>query len=291
MPWHDNGLLIAIPYYRNTMKKIIYLLCIGGLLFTFPGCQYFKSTHPQADLPDEGTTGMTDKSILNFAASVDRTLKDYKKEYSLIYLSGDLSVYAEKYSAHGDGMLYKTYTANGTISNAVKSYYFKNDSLILVKERIKLLNQETGLFKDIRTYIRNNVTFKIDSRSAGSADALRTLPYLLVQTADNKYPDENHTSEIKGINDAINGTDKFEMVFDNISTYPDALYIMLKSKKQPNYSASILVKNKDNYIDSLLNFPALFKDGKLKLKWKVEDNVSIYVPVADTTTSASGLNK
>lgn len=271
--------------------KNIFLLCIGVLLFTLPGCQYFRSTHPQAELPDEGTTGMTDKSILNFAASIDRSLRDYKKEYSLIYLSGDLSVYAEKYSAHNNGLLYKTYTANGTISNTLKSYYFKNDSLILVKERIKLMNEEGGVFKDIRTYIRNNVTFKIDSRSAGSAEALRTLPYLIVQAADNKYPEENYTSDVKGINDAINGTDKFEMVFDNISTYPDALYIMLKSKKQPNYRASILVKNKDNYIDSLLNFPALFKEGKLKLKWNIEDNMSVYVPVADTTTSASGLNK
>ncbi len=271
--------------------RTIFLLYIGILLFILPGCQYFKSTHPQAGLPDEATTGMTDKSILNFAAAIDRNINDYKKQYSLIYQSGDLSVYAEKYSAHNDGLLYKTYTANGTISNTVKGYYFKNDSLILVKERIKLMNEEGSVFKDIRTYIRNNVTFKIDSRTASTADALRTLPYLLVQVADNKYPEENYPSDIKGINDAINGTDKFDMVFDNISTYPDALYIMLKSKKQLNYRSSILVKNKDTYIDSLLNFPSLFKDGKLKLKWKIEDNLTIYVPVADTITSASGLNK
>ncbi|KIO77954.1 hypothetical protein TH53_06570 [Pedobacter lusitanus] len=271
--------------------RAIYLLCLGILLFTLPGCKYFKSTHPQAGLPEEGTTGMTDKSILNFAAAIDRNLNDYKRQYSLIYQSGDLSVYAEKYSAHNDGMLYKTYTANGTISNTVKSYYFKNDSLILVKERIKLMNEEGGIYKDVRTYIRNNVTFKIDSRTASSAEALRTLPYLPVQAADNKYPEDNYVSDIKGINDAINGTDKFDMAFDNISTYPDALYIMLKSKKQPSYRASILVKNKDAYIDSLLNFPSLFKEGKLKFKWKIEDNLSIYVPVADSTTSASGLNK
>lgn len=278
-------------YLLERVMKTIYLLCLGVLLFTLPGCKYFKSTHPQAGLPEEGTTNMTDKSILNYAASIDRTLRDYKKEYSLIYLSGDLSVYAEKYSAHNDGMLYKTYTSNGTISNAVKSYYFKNDSLILVKERIKLMNEEGSVFKDVRTYMRNNVIFKIDSRTASSAEALRTLPYLLVQAADNKYPEENYASDVKGINDAIQGTDKFEMVFDNISTYPDALYIMLKSKRQPSYKSSILVKTKDAYIDSLLNFPSQFKDDKLNFKWKIEDNTSIYVPVADTTTSAKGLNK
>ena len=271
--------------------RTIYLLYLGLLLFTLPGCNYFKSTHPQAALPEEGMTGMTDKSILNFSAAIDRNLKDYKKQYSLVYESGDFSVYAEKYSEHDNGMLCKTYTTNGSISNTVKSYYFKNDSLILVKERITLMNEEGGVYRDRRIYLRNNVTFKIDNRTASSEEALRTLPYLPVQPADSKYPDDSYVSDVKGINDAISGTDKFEMVFDNIATYPDALYIMLKSKRQSNYKASLLVRNKDTYVDSLLNFPGLFKDRWLKLKWTIEEHSAVYVPVAAATTSASGLNK
>ncbi|MCX2481228.1 hypothetical protein OQY15_19140 [Pedobacter sp. MC2016-15] len=272
----------------NTIR-FFSLVC---LLFTFCSCNYFKSEHPQAALPGQGgTTGMTDKSILNYSATIDRTLSHYKKEYSLIYLSGDLSVYAEKYSAYGDGKLYKTYSANGNISNSVKSYYFKNDSLILVKEQDKIMNEGVEVYKNIRTYLRNNVTFKMDSRTAGSAAALSTLPYLLVQPSDNKYPAEDYTDDIKSMDDAIAGKDKFEMVFDNITTYPDAHYIFLKSKNPSNYKASLLVNTRDAFIDSLLNFPSVFKDDKLSLKWKIKDKEAVYVPVDSTSTSASGLNK
>jgi len=271
--------------------KSIYLLFLGVLLLTFQSCNYFKANHPQADLPKDGATGMNDKSILNLSGITDRDLSRFKKEFSLVYTMGDLSIYAEKYSAHDNSILYKTYSANGNVSSTVTSYYLKNDSLILVKERSKIRNEEGEVYKDERTYIRNNVTFMMDSRTAASLEAIQTLPYLLVQPADNKYPQESFTDDIKGINDAISGADKFEMVFDNISTYPESHYINLKNKKQGSYKAAILVDHKDKFIDSLLNMPSLFKEEKLRLKWRIADKEAVYVPVADTTTSASGLNK
>jgi hypothetical protein len=272
--------------------KTILLLILGTFLFTLPACNYFRSDHPQAELPGEGgATGMTDKSVLNLAIATDNNLTRLKKEFSLIYTTGDLSMYVEKYSNQDTPLLYKTYTANGNISRTVKSYYFKNDSLILVKERSQVMNEAAEVYKDTRTYLRNNVTFRIDSRTASSAAALATLPYLQVQPPENKYPDENYASDIKSIKDAIAGTDKFELVFDNITTYPEAWYITLKSKNPNNYKASLLVNKKDAFIDSLLNTPSLFKEEKLKLRWKIEDKEAIYVPVEETKTSASGLNK
>jgi hypothetical protein len=272
--------------------KTIRIFSLVLFLFSLCSCNYFRSEHPQAALPgEEGATGMTDKSILSYAATIERNLSHYKKEFSLIYLSGDLSVYAEKYSAYGDGKLYKTFTANGNISNSVKSYYFKNDSLILVKQQDKIMNEGVEVYKNIRTYLRNNVTFKMDSRTAASAAALSTLPYLLIQPSENKYPNEDYKTDIKSMDEAIAGTDKFEMVFDNITTYPDAHYIFLKSNSPSNYKASLLVSRRDAFIDSLLNFPAVFKDQKLRLKWRIKDKEAIYVPVDSTITSASGLNK
>jgi len=272
--------------------KAIYVLYLCVLLFTAESCNYLKSTHPQASIsPEDGSTGMTDKSILDYAADADKNLGSFKKELSLVYQSGDFSMYVEKYSGYNHALLYKTYADNGNISSAVKNYYFKNDSLILVKETNKVMNEEGDVYKDVRTYMRNNVAFKMDSRTASSSAAILTLPYLFIQPTDNKYPDANYEDDIKGLNDAIMGKDKFEMVFDNITTYPESHYINLKSKNRSNYKASILVNTKDAFIDSLLNTPLTFKDEKLKLHWKIEDKEAIYVPVADTTTSAKGLNK
>lgn len=241
--------------------------------------------------PEDGSTGMTDKSILEYATLADNNLDKFKKELSLVYQNGDFSMYVEKYSGYNQALLYRTYADNGNTSSTAKSYYFKNDSLILVKESNKVMNEEGDVYKDVRTYMRNNIAFKMDSRTASSAAAINTLPYLLIQPIDNKYPDANYDDDIKGLNDAIMGKDKFEMVFDNITTYPESHYINLKSKNRSNYKASILVNTKDAFIDSLLNTPLTFKDEKLRLHWKIVDKEAVYVPVADTTTSANGLNK
>lgn len=269
-----------------------YIFGLGLLLFALPGCKPFRSTHPQAELAADSTaTALDSKSILNFAASADRQLTDFKKRSSLIFRSGDLTMYAESYSQHDNALLYRLYTVSGNASNSLKSFYLKNDSLILVKERTRLTNEEGAVYKDSRTYIRNQVPFRMDSRTAASQEALRTLPYLQAAPADSKFPDDNYAEEIKGITDALAGRDKFEMVFDNITTYPDARYITLRSRINNNYKASILVRNKDTFIDSLLNYPGLFRDKKLKLNWKIADQDAVYVSAADTTTSASGLNK
>lgn len=267
------------------------MLCLGVLMLTFQSCNYFKSNHPQAALSEDGSTVMTDKSILQFTAGVDKDLSKFKKEISLVFSNGDLSMYVEKYSMYNDAKLYKTFTANGITSEASKSYYFKNDSLILIKEKNKLRNEEGEVYHNTRTYMRNNIIFKIDSRTASAVEAIQKLPYLAVQPAGNKYPAESYTDDIKVMDDAIAGTDKFNLVFDNITTYPEYHYINLKGARPGSYKSAILVRSKDAYIDSLLSMPALFKDKKLRLNWQIVDKEAIYVPVAATETSASGLNR
>lgn len=277
--------------FNEMPMKINVLLYAALSLFLFQACNH-QPKHPQAEITaGEGATGMTDKSILLFSASVDRNINHFKKEFSLVYSSGDLSMYAEKYSQHGDGMLYKMFSSNGTLTETVKSYYFKNDSLILVKEQTKLVNALGQLLKNQRSFLRNNIAFKIETRKASSEQALRTLPYLLVQPTAQKYPIENYMEEVKSMNDAIKGTDKFDMVFQQINTYPDFWEILLKSKNPGNFTASVHVKNKDLFIDSLLDMPSLFKEEKLNLRWNIADREAIYVPVADTVTSASGLKR
>jgi len=273
--------------------KAIYFFFAGTLLFVFQGCNNFKSTHPQAELAAEaGATGMTDKSILIFTTAIDRQLSNFKKEYSLIYLSGDLSLYAERYSQYNDGILYRAFSSRGNLTHLIKSYYFKNDSLVLVRERTETTNQEGApVLKDTRTYLRNNVAFRMETRTAASAEAIRKLPYSAVQLPGSKYPDENYKEDIIVLNDALAGKDKFEMVFQNIMTYPEARYIVLKSKKQPDYTATVRVNESDNFIDSLLTMPAIFKEKHLNFRWRIADKEAVYVPVADTVTSASGLNR
>ena len=152
------------------------------------------------------------------------------------------------------------------------------DSLILYQTSNELANEVGIVFKDQRTYLRNHTVFKKDGRTAVSAAALKSLVFIDIPLSENTSPDKSYLDNVSALKNVLNGTDKFDMVFESIRTYPDSRYITLRSKEPNSYTASILVKERDAYIDSLLNYPILFKDKKLNFKWEVVDREAVYVP-------------
>ncbi|TDQ10078.1 hypothetical protein [Pedobacter metabolipauper] len=267
-------------------------ICLLSLLtITLYSCSQGPK-HPQADLISQpSATSMTAQSIVAFSDSVDAGLSSQEKHTSLIYSTGDnLSTYVEEYSSNGSPVLFKEYINNETISNTVKQYYFKNDTLVLIKESSKRNKDRAWIFTDIRTYLRNNITFKKESRSAPSFAALKSQPYTEVKADANAVHDDL-TENIRSLKDAVNGKNKYEMIFNEIISSPDERYIVLKGNMQNGYSASIRIKEKDQLIDSILKDPSVFKDEKLALKWEIVDNEAVYVPVAAKVTSAKGLKR
>jgi len=270
--------------------KSVYFLILIGIFSTLLGCKQFKADHPQAGLGDEHATDLTAKSILHFVDSIEHNLTLFDKTTSLVYMLGDLSFYVEKYSSNNQPVLLIEHAFDGGISNNLKKYYFKNDSLIFEALRNQVSNDDGNVFKESRTYLRNNTVFRIEERTASAETEIRSLPFVNIPLSQNLSSDQSHLDNIKTLNDIVNGTDKFEMVFEGITTYPDSRYIMLRNKIQNNYTAGILVKEKDAFIDSLLNKPIDFKDQKLKLAWVIKDREAVYVPVA-SNTSANGLKR
>ena len=270
--------------------KSVYFLILVGAFSTMLGCNKFKSDHPQAEILDQHATDLTAKSIKVYTDSIDKNIPSYQKQTSLVYRLGDLSFYVEKYSSNNQAVLMIEHASNGGISTSLKKYFFRNDSLILEEVKNELANDEGRIFKDTRTFLRSNTVFKIENRTASSAAAINKLPFNDVPLSKVNTPDDSYLENVSTLNDVINGSDKFEMVFENITTYPDSRYIVLRSKIQNSYTASILVRQKDNFVDSLLNDPINFKDQKLNFKWQVKDREAVYVPVANNT-SASGLKR
>jgi hypothetical protein len=268
-------------------NSLMLVLCVSTLF----SCNS-KSDHPQARLLEDGSsTSLNDKSILSFADSLNRNLSSLKKTISLIYMLGDNSLYVERYTdANGDKVYYEQIN-NGSANSTLNKYYFKNDSLMLISSYSKQILENGPIFKDTRVYLRNNTAFKKENRTASSAAAIQTLPYLLIQDVDSHAAEESYFEKIKNLNDAISQTNKFEMVFDNITTYPDSKSLMLKSKIRNSYTANVTIANKSPFIDSLLNNSSIFENEKLKFNWIVKDNEAVYVPERDSVTSASGLNK
>jgi len=268
----------------NSLLFLIYMV-------TLAGCN-FKSDHPQADLlKDESSTSMNDQSILSFTKNLKKNMAGFTKANSLVYMLGDNSLYVERYVNTAGDKIYNEHLINGNNSTVLNQYYFKKDSLIMVETFSKQIIENGEAFKDTRVYLRNNTVFKKETRTASSSGAIKSLPYLAAQTLDPHAEEGSYFEKIGVLNDAVEQHNKFEMVFDNITTYPDSRLLMLKSKVQNSYTSSVLIQDKNNFIDSLLNYSSTFKNEKLNFKWKIVDNEAVYVPDSVSTTSASGLNK
>ncbi|NQX40375.1 hypothetical protein SAMN05421820_105255 [Pedobacter steynii] len=269
------------------MKTSYILFCLPALFTIFSCSQQPK--HPQADLISQSAaTAMTDKTIGVLADSIDANLSQLEKQSSLVYLQGEQSMYAERYSANGKAILYVEHRDNGLINSQTKKYYFKNDSLILVQENKKTNNDYT----DTRIFLRNNIAFRKEQRKANAASVLQTKPYLSLKSIkDNTTKEEDYKQNIRTLDEAIAGNNQYEMLFDQFIDIPGENIIQLKSKAQNGYTASILVKEPDAFIDSLKSNSQSFRNEKLNFKWKVEDKEAVYVPVAAKVTSAKGLNK
>lgn len=255
--------------------KVYSFLILAIILTTVISCNQFKSNHPQANLSDENkTTDLTAKSVLSYKDSIDKNLFQLPKSQSLVYMLGDLSFYVEQYGT----TLFVEHAYNGAESNSLKKYYFRNDSLILYQTTNELANEEGIIFKDERIYMRNHTVFKKDGRTAVAASALKSLPFIDIPLSENTNPDKSYLDNVNSLKNVLKGADKFDMVFESIRTYPDSRYITLRSKEPNSYTASVLVKERDVFIDSLLNYPILFKDKKLNFKWEVVDREAVYVP-------------
>lgn len=257
--------------------KTVYFLGAFTLMVAASACNNFRSDHPQAEL--SVAQGLTPIQISSYADSISKNLNKYQKTTSLIYQSGDQSFYVDEYVNEDKPVLYVEHNSSNGLSNKItKHYFFKNDSLVLVDENSQMADNGTSLFKASRTYVRNNTIFKNEERSASSLEGLQSQSFVDIPLTKLEVNDQDFKNNMQTLRDAIEGNDRFNMVFENITTYPDSRYIVLKSKIANNFTSNVLVKEKDFLIDSLLNNPMVFKDQKLKLNWVVEGNEAVYVP-------------
>ena len=232
---------------------------------------------------------VTEQSIIQYADSLDVQTNTMEKHQSLVYNLGENSLYVEKYSTHGSPVVYKKSLENEGLSSSEKRYYFNNDTLVLIRELDKQIKQNTESFAEIRTFFRNNVAFKKDIRTALSASTLTEQQFSPLKQVD--LSGNDYAADIKMLNDALDGNDKFDLVFDSFLSAPNERYILLKSKIPNGYSANIQVTESDALIDSIIAEPIIFKDQKLKFKWEMKDKEPVYVPVEVSDTSANGLKR
>lgn len=258
-------------------------------LFIFGSCSQ-NTKHPQAEIINKSIpAAITEQSILHFADSVDANLNLLDKRSSLVYQLDESSSYIEQYSMNGIPVLYSEYTDNKGVKNMLNKYYFNNDSLVFINRSKKTFKENSEVFEERRIYLRNRIAFKQEIRASLSAANLKTKQFSAIDQAD--LSSENFTEKLKTLKDAIEGNEKFDLVFDSFLNSPNEKYILLRSKTPAGYNANILVTQNDLLIDSLIAEPMFFKDKKLKIKWEIINREAVYVPVAANATSANGLKR
>lgn len=235
---------------------------------------------------------MSAQGIVNYADSIEASLGTFTKQSSLVFkISPDESLAVDQYqNTNQQPVLYVAYTSSAGTNDIVSKYYLKNDSLLLVRSQQKQLKNGLTHFSDQRSFLRNNIVFKIEEKSGTDSSSLDQQNF-----AEKKSPQDKtlnpYTEKIATFKDALAGLNKFELVFDKLVQLPDAHYLLLKGKMPNGYNASVLIEEPDLLIDSLQNDPMHFNARKINFNWKVRDQEAIYVPVAANLTSASGLNK
>ncbi|MCP5762172.1 hypothetical protein NL346_26645, partial [Klebsiella pneumoniae] len=93
------------------------------------------------------------------------------------------------------------------------------DSLVMHKEASTLSNDGAEVFRESRTFFRNGVGFKTESRSASMLQAMQAQPYLTLQPGDDTAAPnyDSYLANIETLEDALHRRNRFDMVFDNIT--------------------------------------------------------------------------
>lgn len=273
------------------MKISGYFFFSAVLLMMYSCSQAPK--HPQAGyIQQPAATAMTEESINLLGDSIDSGISRFEKQTSLVFQSDEHSMYVERYSYNGKPAMYISNVDDVSKGNIQQRYYFKNDSLMLVREHKRSGNGTDERFTDTYTYLRNNIPFKVSSRSAENENELIRKPFRSIKAtpADNEHKGVFQES-VQLFEDALQQKNKFDMRFSDYIASGEESYIQLKSSVQNGYTASVVVDAKDAFIDSLINIPSRFRNEKIRLQWKVMDQQAIYVPVAARVTSARGLKR
>ncbi len=264
------------------MKAAIFLILI---LTVCCSCKQ-GNKHPQAELINKSTSeSLNPRQIILYADSIDANLKAMEKSVSLIYIMAESSFHIEQYSFQGKPVLMVKYAGNEGLNINNEKYYFKDDSLILIKQNSKLIKERDIEYSNKQVYLRKNIPFLEEVKTASSVDAL--IPKAFKQFKNNNPTHFQDSVQI--LNDALASSNRFEMIFDQFIPGSEASVLLLKSKIPGSYTSILSVFQKDAFIDSLQKDPSWFRNQKLNLKWNIINNEAVYVPVK--LTSASGLNK
>ncbi|PWG81008.1 hypothetical protein [Pararcticibacter amylolyticus] len=245
------------------MKKVgLVLGIIAGIIVCIISCNKLQSDHPQAKLAPEANT-LSEEDIKMYEDSVNLILPELQKQESLVYEQGDNSFYVIKYSHNGEPVLYVENEDNGEYGKSEKRYYLKERRLLLYTENTQSYNTSERLMQN-RLYFRGNTLFSSLQKTGPDAKSLHS------ETLKAFTPKEREQYlEIPEMEDALNQRGKFNLVFDGITQYPKARFLILSRGEFNSYRAVLRIEKEDELINELSSDPSRYTGTKFDLNWQI----------------------
>ena len=107
-----------------------------------------------------------------------------------------------------------------------------------------------------------------------AADPSSGMRITTLSTIDDLLDDD----DMKKLNDAIYQRGQFDLVFDGITEYPKAKYLIFSRNNINAYRAPILVEKEDDFIKAISLNPEKYRGRKLKITWTLRNpNEAVYV--------------
>lgn len=255
------------------MKKvgIVLGIIVAAILFII-SCDKLQSDHPQAELNNQAKL-QNETEIKAYADSVNGLLPVLKKQESLVYTLGDHTFSVTKYTDQESPVLYIEKSSTG-YGGTEKRYYLKKDQLLLYS----VLSESYNIARPYtlkNEYFRNNILFYAEEKRTENKNELKTVPFTPIS---NPAPaQKDHIKDLSSLEDALKQRDQFNLVFDGITEYPKAKYIILTRNELNAYRAAIRVDKEDDLVRELSSNPARYKGARLDLQWKIAgENEAVY---------------
>lgn len=246
--------------YKTGGKRTKFTRLIIILIILAGSCSRQNPDHPQAEKESAGVL-LNKQQILNYKDSVNGLIGQLNKQQTLIYTLGDNSFYITRYSSNGEPLLYIKKSKNNEYDSMEERYYVHNNHLVLYSKNSREIT--SGEILSEQYFFRNNILFYSKS---GQSDNDHTVPDTVI-----KEEREEKTADLKQLEQALNQTGKFNLVFDGIADYPQARYLILSRNELHAYRAALLMENEDELAEELISNPEKYKGRKLDLKWKIRN--------------------
>ncbi len=256
------------------MKKAgIVLGAIIAVILFIISCNKLQSDHPQASIEMPKARALNEADIQAYADSVNLLLPQFEKQESLIYSLRNYSFQISKYTENGKPLLFVEEGRNGESGKVEKLFYIKDNKLLLYSEMAET-HSNPEPFTLTKIYFRNNIAFYAEQKKAHTEAALKTVAFRKIES-ENK---ELHR-DLSHMEDALKQKGKFNLVFDGITEYPKARYLIMSRNEYDAYRAVIRVEKSDDFIRELSSNTSRYTGSKLDIDWSVnhENNEVVYV--------------